>query len=867
MLQSDKFIKATSLVLSFIGSTVKGNHTLYGAWQYSIDDFLRETDNVEGDENLLKKLTGAGIEYIFLVFEYFRKDRKRAESTSVKKVIFDNIKKQEDKEKLSYESLQLYMSSNKYLTLNDTFDRYKLVMDRIKSYGFNIGIRIINENTEIDNKELGHECIEYYDYYIEDNIKNITLESITESVRINFNEYDENIKNNICKTIINSINSFSKEREEKELTNESYEIIKDSIDVVKNIITEDIIFSDELAENIEDKIKKVINNRIDSYVNKVRSEFMKEYKQLLDNIVDISSTDFVMIANESTMTRIDNPMVSYMRDICIDLKRRGKKDNESDRIVTASFLSSDIAYGNNCLGDLIDIIGINYYPSVRTGAVPTIVETIQSISVSVLEEIRKYCSIYNKKFIISEYGCCPFEYQAFNPWKGYSEYLKTIENLKKQGLSEDEVMDKARKTRNENVRANYVKGGCLAFQLIKECCGLILWTLYDQDMYSWINSKERSIYENINWKDPEASELAYNAVKSVWENDNSYKIAEYYKNTAILSVNHNDKGNPHSQYIGNSNTSTISPNNYNYKKYYKLMSVTINREKDLSIPNFTFQAEFDVFENTVASTGKGNRWAISLKLGTENNRYFAFDNNISYRLMGKEGRAILTYDIKDENAIYYNLYISLIDNMYINVAKVFLKTTLPEENVTIYDRAYTIDEITDTGKDKMVFSRYLYNGIDYPWRHTEYANIPRYIEFIKFNLNIRGGYCGVWEVILDTGDAAYDPSVQSKNWFKYLKFLIYISNDLERYTINLKPIDSLNFNNDDLILCEEEDNKYILYCKIDYFTNITIKPAIENLTSPHYEFIECNNSYRYVLQNLDYFKNKRIIKLGESISN
>ena len=125
----------------------------------------------------------------------------------------------------------------------------------------------------------------------------------------------------------------------------------------------------------------------------------------------------------------------------------------------------------------------------------------------------------------------------------------------------------------------------------------------------------------------------------------------------------------------------------------------------------------------------------------------------------------------------------------------------------------------------------------------------------------------MWEVILDTGDAAYDPSVQSKNWFKYLKFLIYISNDLERYTINLKPIDSLNFNNDDLILCEEEDNKYILYCKINYFKNITIKAAIENLTSPHYEFIECTNSYKYVLQNLDYFKSKRIIKLGESISN
>ena len=157
------------------------------------------------------------------------------------------------------------------------------------------------------------------------------------------------------------------------------------------------------------------------------SEYSNITKQILsydeDKIIDI-----ITIANETALIRNYAKCRKYWEEYIAMLR----KDYPYLTISTSHFFQ-DFNDGICNIADLIDIIGINYYPHVMLNkACPSIEEAMAFFYQNEIYGIQQYCKEHNKKFIITECGCSCWNYQMQEPELGNSmqNYYNTGINWK-----------------------------------------------------------------------------------------------------------------------------------------------------------------------------------------------------------------------------------------------------------------------------------------------------------------------------------------------------------------------------------------------------------------------------------------------------
>lgn len=211
--------------------------------------------------------------------------------------------------------------------------------------------------------------------------------------------------------------------------------------------------------------------------------YFDNYLNLIKQILDINpNIEFITVLNEFPELTNDPNLRTYWVELITSIREY----RENIKISTSSFVLNDYIKGGSQIIDLIDFIGFNFYPDVSSNAVPTIQEVGLGIRKSNVglgtfyeapDIIANICRTYNKPFIITEYGCNPFEYQAMNPGI-YDPYSGPL---------------------NYQVEANFLQGGARFIPLLPFCQGLFFWAACPGVPYDWLGN-----------------DAVYNAIKSEW---------------------------------------------------------------------------------------------------------------------------------------------------------------------------------------------------------------------------------------------------------------------------------------------------------------------------------------------------------------
>lgn len=153
---------------------------------------------------------------------------------------------------------------------------------------------------------------------------------------------------------------------------------------------------------------------------------------------------------------------------------------------------SEFYNGTIVIADLLDLLGVNYYPYTSDNAVPTSEEVKKAIykpinGVPFFDTMQEYCKKYGNEFIISEWGTSSFEYQCKNPATDW--------------------IPQSDKILNPNVQAIFMSEACRLFPYIDNCYGMYLWS---SNCYRQNNT---SFEKTWAWDE---SEVTINAISNVW---------------------------------------------------------------------------------------------------------------------------------------------------------------------------------------------------------------------------------------------------------------------------------------------------------------------------------------------------------------
>lgn len=148
-------------------------------------------------------------------------------------------------------------------------------------------------------------------------------------------------------------------------------------------------------------------------------EYFAEYTNITKTILsyDINKdVDIITIANETGLIRNYAQCRKYWEKY-IEMLRR---DYPYLTISTSHFYQ-DFDDGICNIADLIDIIGVNYYPHVELDKkCPSVEEALAYFYQDEIYGIQQYCKEHNKKFIITECGASCWNYQMQEPELGNS---------------------------------------------------------------------------------------------------------------------------------------------------------------------------------------------------------------------------------------------------------------------------------------------------------------------------------------------------------------------------------------------------------------------------------------------------------------
>ena len=200
---------------------------------------------------------------------------------------------------------------------------------------------------------------------------------------------------------------------------------------------------------------KIMTDHKDEYDTKElnnSSIYFEDYKKLTKEILDYDKNNLVeliTIANENGLTRKDLGYREFWKDYIEWLR----KDYPRLKISMSDFIG-DIRTGKCDILDLLDIIGVNYYPKINSKSeYPSIKEVLRDFYTDDIYALQEYCKNNDKQFIITESGCSNWNYQYLEPEKGDS-----MQNYYNVGY-------------NMNVGGNYDTGICIATSCLKHCIG------------------------------------------------------------------------------------------------------------------------------------------------------------------------------------------------------------------------------------------------------------------------------------------------------------------------------------------------------------------------------------------------------------
>ena len=385
----------------------------------------------------------------------------------------------------------------------------------------------------------------------------------------------------------------------------------------------------------------------------------------------------------------------------------------------------------------------------------------------------------------------------------------------------------------------------------------------------------------------------------------------------VLTIyNHNDIGNPHSQYVTNDDNIAIRPYDMESGNYFKLLTVMLDKNELNN--NNQFVISFDVYETCKCRVEDDNRWELLFKIGNASPELNNDNYGLQVKLFGKEKRCIAIIDkvnIEEDNRvdngdnhniekvikekIRCELYVLIKNDM--RFIKRFLSTNIEDKYYTIYNMIHSLDknvinkkltteeiefyknklvsvkkDIVENEKNKEIIEiqykddefmleqsrqwcknseTFLNNEKDYCNKIIELSNdennivknkilsrtddgiisynIPKvndgsnkYIKLFDIDINYYEGsnsnYSGIFEMFVNY-------SSEFVNYgYKYVKFIINSYSSIEGEShFSIDMIDKVNVTNDEIFVLKN-GNKYSVWYKGLYPSNIKIKPIMNN---------------------------------------
>ena len=226
-----------------------------------------------------------------------------------------------------------------------------------------------------------------------------------------------------------------------------------------------------------------ISNINDATIENWFSEKTRIIKELCELIqptsINVANEILEVTSNKNYRSKWEN-MISSIKDSYPDVK------------LSVHTFFSEFYNGTIIIADLVDYLGVNYYPYTTNNAVPTSEEVKKAIykpinGVYFIDTMDYYCKKYNKKFIISEWGTASFEYQCKNPSTDY--------------------LAQSQKVINPNVQRIFISEACRLFPYMENCKGMYLWS-------SNCYRNENTAFER-SWAWDE-NEYTINAISNVW---------------------------------------------------------------------------------------------------------------------------------------------------------------------------------------------------------------------------------------------------------------------------------------------------------------------------------------------------------------
>lgn len=546
--------------------------------------------------------------------------------------------------------------------------------------------------------------------------------------------------------------------------------------------------------------------------------FFERYKKITKFILDQDvnkKVTFITIGNETGLLRKYCNCKEYWREYINWLHT----DYPYIKVSTSQYVE-DIYSSQYNIGDLVDVIGVNFYPG--TGYekdCPTVSEMVESfLTEKYIKSVDEYCSNHNKKFIITECGCSCWDRQCAEPENGNSQILWF------------------KKRKNNNVTRNYAQAACISSQIYKNCIGLALTGLggnYD----SLFLPSSFQLRDNLN-RDAKGIEMikeAYNNQELVYKHKSLYKPLDY-----------------------------IKPFDETEGEYFKLMTVDI----PVDYVNSDIIASFDVFDNEIGGTNKSKKWDLTINISTANKNNFKKYGGIQVKLQGENRRCIATQEIitktkgkrvecdvytqkygskhdycfELDNIKYYrfNIYIKINPGTFLFIKNKFLNTDMNKNDYKIHNLTYCVNDIIT---DKVINTFVSYKNTNFiEYKKNEIDNGINSLKLFTIDLNFD-------DVCYNEFRGVFDLSInypaESKNKFinSSIKFEISgVNNYAKEVWFDAAILNKVNHISESLAFVRV-DNTLEVWVKSCYPAKIRLKAEICDNLSSNVFILPINDEY------------------------
>jgi hypothetical protein len=195
------------------------------------------------------------------------------------------------------------------------------------------------------------------------------------------------------------------------------------------------------------------------------------YKAILLQALAVSQNiKIVSVVNESESITQTQNYKTYWQDIITSIKAQNQTIKTT---ASPSQGGGDLSEDKCVFWDLVDYLGVNYYPSTPYIQVPTIRECKRTMyqlvsGLPCFQLMVNQCLKYGKKIIITEIGVTPHEYQTSAPynWTDLGAY-------------------------NETVQANFYEAFLNVLTNMSVCEGLFIWNV--RDGYTFVDLEAENI--------------------------------------------------------------------------------------------------------------------------------------------------------------------------------------------------------------------------------------------------------------------------------------------------------------------------------------------------------------------------------------